>query len=115
MSGPLDLLGGAPERAICSRAGCAEPAVWRVEWSNPRIHTDGRTKVWLACDAHVDYLRGFVEARSFPVAVTRFAGVGRPDASGGAHPAPESNAAGEDPRSVEPQHPEAHDPERGAR
>lgn len=65
-------LGGGPAEAVCSRAGCSAPARWRVEWSNPRIHTDGRTKTWLACDDHVEYLRGFVEARSFPVAVSRF-------------------------------------------
>ncbi|MCM3656915.1 hypothetical protein M3147_06570 [Agromyces mediolanus] len=72
MIGGLGGLGGSPAGAICSRAGCNAAAEWRVEWSNPRIHTDGRTKTWLACDDHVEYLRGFVEARSFPVAVSRF-------------------------------------------
>lgn len=77
MIGGLGALGGAPEGAVCSRAGCGDAAVWRINWSNPRIHTDGRTKTWLACDAHIEYLQGFLEARSFPVAVARFA-----DASG---------------------------------
>lgn len=70
----IGLPGGAPEADTCSRAGCRESATWRVDWRNPRIHTDGRTKTWLACDEHVEYLRGFLEARSFPVAVSAFAG-----------------------------------------
>jgi hypothetical protein len=51
----------------CSRAGCTEPATTRIEWRNPRIHDASRTKVWLACEAHRDYLVGFLEARAFPV------------------------------------------------
>jgi hypothetical protein len=51
----------------CSRAGCTEPATTRIEWRNPRIHDVGRTKVWLACDGHRDYLVEFLEARAFPV------------------------------------------------
>ena len=66
-------LGGAPED-ICSRASCHEPATWRIDWQNPRIHTGERWKTWLACDEHVDYLRGFLEARSFPVRVDAFSG-----------------------------------------
>lgn len=55
--------------AMCSRAGCRDAAQWRIEWRNPRIHTADRRKVWVACDAHVDYLRGFLTSRAFPVAV----------------------------------------------
>jgi hypothetical protein len=51
----------------CSRAGCTERATTRIEWRNPRIHDPSRTKVWLACDEHRDYLVGFLEARAFPV------------------------------------------------
>jgi hypothetical protein len=51
----------------CSRAGCTEPATTRIEWRNPRIHDASRTKVWLACDLHREYLVGFLEARAFPV------------------------------------------------
>jgi hypothetical protein len=51
----------------CSRAGCTEGATTRIEWRNPRIHDASRTKVWLACDEHRDYLVGFLEARAFPV------------------------------------------------
>jgi len=53
----------------CSRAGCAATATTRLEWRNPRIHDTSRTKVWLACDEHREYLAGFLEARAFPVQV----------------------------------------------
>lgn len=57
--------------AQCSRAGCRLPASWRIEWRNPRIHTADRVKVWVACDEHRDYLRDYLAARDFPVAVVR--------------------------------------------
>ncbi|MDX2375282.1 hypothetical protein M4I32_00490 [Microbacterium sp. LRZ72] len=56
----------------CSRAGCREPAHWQVQWRNPRIHGPERRKVWLACPAHVEYLRDYLAARDFPVAVEPF-------------------------------------------
>lgn len=55
--------------AVCSRAGCRAPARWRIDWRNPRIHAGDRTKTWVACDAHVGYLREFLAARDFPVTV----------------------------------------------
>lgn len=64
------MIGYVPEADTCSRAGCLASATHRITWSNPRIHTDGRTKVWLACDEHVTYLEEFLRARSFPVSVT---------------------------------------------
>lgn len=64
------------DEVICSRAGCRDGALWRVLWRNPRIHDADRRKVWLACDAHVDYLRDFLATRSFPVAVEPFAAQG---------------------------------------
>jgi len=60
--------GPATER--CSRAGCTEPATSAVHWRNPRIHSEDRVKTWLACDAHVDYLRDYLATRDFPVTVT---------------------------------------------
>jgi len=36
-----------------------------VVWRNPKIHTDGRTKTWLACAEHVDFLRDYLAARDF--------------------------------------------------
>ena len=71
--------GQAPERLTCSRAGCLERATWRVEWRNPKIHTEDRVKVWLACDEHIDYLREFLAAREFPLRV-----VAADEAAGGA-------------------------------
>lgn len=72
-------LGAAPAGG-CSRAGCDEPATWRIDWRNPRIHTGERFKTWLACDEHVDYLREFLAARSFPLDVSAFETT---DAAGG--------------------------------
>ena len=65
-------IGAEPAQDVCSRAECREPATWRIDWQNPRIHTGARWKTWLACDEHVEYLRGFLEARTFPVRVDRF-------------------------------------------
>lgn len=58
------------DEAVCSRAGCRAPAVWRVQWRNPRIHAPDRRKTWVACDDHVAYLRDFLTARDFPVWVS---------------------------------------------
>ncbi len=60
----------ADEIATCSRAGCRADAQWRIDWRNPKIHGADRTKTWVACDEHRDYLREFLAARSFPVAVS---------------------------------------------
>jgi hypothetical protein len=65
----LDALGGAPTTATCSRAGCRQDATWRIDWRNPRIHSEDRRKTWLACDEHVEFLRGFLASRDFPLAV----------------------------------------------
>ncbi|MFU8948085.1 hypothetical protein ACLRGF_15290 [Mycetocola zhadangensis] len=58
-----------PERLACSRAGCSETAVWRIEWRNPKIHSADRVKVWLACEDHREYLENFLASRDFPVTV----------------------------------------------
>jgi hypothetical protein len=60
---------GEPAPLTCSRAGCGETASWRIEWRNPRIHAEDRVKVWLACAAHVEFLREFLAARDFPLRV----------------------------------------------
>lgn len=44
--------------------------MWRLNWRNPRIHSVERVKVWLACDAHREHLRGYLSSRAFPVVVT---------------------------------------------
>ncbi len=62
-------LGGDPLAHECSRAGCREPAEWALIWRNPKIHTPDRRKTWLACEEHLEYLREFLAARSFPLEV----------------------------------------------
>lgn len=63
LSTPLD-------SPTCSRAGCRDDAIWRLDWRNPRIHAADRTKTWLACAEHVDYLRDFLATRDFPLSVS---------------------------------------------
>lgn len=57
----------------CSRAGCSRLAAWNINWRNPRIHGVERVKIWRACDDHRDYLRDYLDARDFPVAITALA------------------------------------------
>ncbi len=52
-----------------------------MNWRNPRIHGPERVKVWLACDEHVEYLRGYLASRGFPVAVTDAGVVASPPSS----------------------------------
>lgn len=64
------MLGGAhPAEHECSRAGCQNEAVQAIRWRNPKIHSADRRKIWLACATHLEYLRDFLEARSFPLEV----------------------------------------------
>lgn len=66
----IDVFGGQPkERFACSRAGCSQPADWAIVWRNPKIHAENRRKTWLACREHLEYLREFLSARSFPIKV----------------------------------------------
>lgn len=60
------------ETPHCSRAQCRAPAVWSVNWRNPRIHTEDRVKVWLACDDHREYLHDYLASRGFPVSVSTY-------------------------------------------
>lgn len=55
---------GAPE---CSRAGCRSLASWNIKWRNPRIHSEDRVKIWLACDEHREFLYEYLSSRGFPV------------------------------------------------
>ena len=61
---------GAPAGVQCSRAGCSTAAAWNVNWRNPRIHSEDRVKVWLACDEHREFLHDYLGSRGFPVVVT---------------------------------------------
>lgn len=66
----------------CSRAGCRDAAVWAIRWRNPRIHTPDRRKTWVACPAHVGYLREFLAARDFPLEVVALDDDRQQDAGG---------------------------------
>lgn len=50
---------------ICSAKGCTAPAVWSLQWNNPRIHAPERRKSWLACEEHRASLADFLAARGF--------------------------------------------------
>lgn len=50
---------------LCSAKGCQQPAVWALQWNNPKLHTPDRRKVWLACDDHRQSLSEFLGARGF--------------------------------------------------
>lgn len=52
----------------CSRAGCAAPALFLIDWANPMIHCGERRKTWLACAEHLSFLEDFVKARNFYIA-----------------------------------------------
>jgi hypothetical protein len=51
--------------AKCSRAGCIQAAEFEVVWRNPKIHSEDRRKVWLACGEHQQYLIDYLAVRSF--------------------------------------------------
>jgi hypothetical protein len=44
--------------------------VHAVIWRNPKLHVEGRRKVWLACDEHQQSLADFVGLRGFLIEVT---------------------------------------------
>ena len=50
---------------VCSAKACRARAVSAVIWRNPRIHRQGRRKVWTACPAHQESLRDFLDLRGF--------------------------------------------------
>lgn len=53
----------------CSRAACRRVGTHHIVWRNPRIHSEERRKIWLACDDHVGFLSEYLRAREFPVEV----------------------------------------------
>jgi hypothetical protein len=58
---------------VCSARGCRRPAVWALNWRNPKIHEEARVKTWLACEEHRESLGSFLSARGFPLDVAPFA------------------------------------------
>lgn len=53
------------ELLTCSAKGCADKALWALQWNNPRLHTPDRRKVWLACEEHRESLGHFLSSRQF--------------------------------------------------
>lgn len=50
---------------ICSAKGCRAGAQWALRWNNPKLHTPGRRKIWMACPDHRTHLESFLGARGF--------------------------------------------------
>jgi hypothetical protein len=50
---------------VCSARGCTTDATWELRWNNPKLHTQERRKVWLACDDHKQSLSDFLDVRGF--------------------------------------------------
>ena len=46
----------------CSAKACRAAAVWQLRWNNPKLHTPGYRKTWLACDDHRESLGAFLDA-----------------------------------------------------
>lgn len=53
------------ESLVCSAKGCRADAVNALLWNNPKLHTQDRRKVWLACERHTDHLAQFLQLRGF--------------------------------------------------
>ena len=53
----------------CSAKGCRAAATSAVVWRNPKLHVEGRRKVWLACADHRDSLTEFIDLRGFLIEV----------------------------------------------
>jgi hypothetical protein len=69
-----DALGEGTTPPVCSAKGCREPAIWALRWNNPRLHSAGRRKTWVACDAHRAQLAEFLDLRGFLRATEPLAG-----------------------------------------
>ena len=49
----------------CSAKKCGQPAVWALQWNNPKLHTPDYRKTWLACEVHLQHLTDYLSLRSF--------------------------------------------------
>ncbi len=54
---------GPAEAVMCSRKACRSGASWQLLWNNPKIHTPGRRKIWLACEDHREWLEDYLQTR----------------------------------------------------
>jgi hypothetical protein len=66
-SGTGEVATGGDHR--CSAKGCRAAATDAVVWRNPKLHVEGRRKVWLACPDHRESLAEFVDLRGFLIEV----------------------------------------------
>ncbi|MGB3259136.1 MAG: hypothetical protein WBG89_14195 [Ornithinimicrobium sp.] len=56
---------------VCSAKACRSAATHAVIWRNPKLHVQGRRKVWTACPEHTASLSSFVDLRGFLIEVIR--------------------------------------------
>lgn len=61
----VDPLPAGEDGLVCSARGCRADAAFDLRWNNPKIHTPGRRKHWLACPDHRASLSAFLSARGF--------------------------------------------------
>ncbi|CAN5359140.1 hypothetical protein BH23ACT6_BH23ACT6_01360 [soil metagenome] len=59
----------AQSPVVCSAKACRATATHAIIWRNPRLHTESRRKVWVACGDHRDTLASFVDLRGFLIEV----------------------------------------------
>ena len=57
--------GEEPDEVVCSAKGCRQPARHVLVWNNPKLHTPGREKTWVACDEHRGSLSEYLDVRGF--------------------------------------------------
>jgi len=55
----------APDEVVCSAKGCRSAASTVLVWNNPRLHTPGREKTWVACADHRGSLSEYLAVRGF--------------------------------------------------
>jgi hypothetical protein len=75
---------------ICSARDCRLPAVWALQWNNPKLHSPDRRKTWTACDLHRTSLADFLGRRGFLREVAPLDQSGGPES--GPETGPESDA-----------------------
>jgi hypothetical protein len=51
------------EQVVCAARGCQMTASYAVVWNNPRIHPPEREKIWVACEAHRQWLADYLDMR----------------------------------------------------
>ncbi|SOD73975.1 hypothetical protein SAMN05892883_3163 [Jatrophihabitans sp. GAS493] len=58
----------------CSAKACVAAAEFQLHWRNPGIHSQARTKVWLACSDHRATLGEFLSSRGFLIGIEPYPG-----------------------------------------